>query len=183
MRAAFALLVVVALARPGLADEKEFVLSLQPGFSMIHIGDQTAWGGGGGLDLSYGVTDAFAVRVTGAFSAQQIDALTMNNTVVNPAGTVLAYHAGVGVTYIVDILRVVPFIDFSLGLLGTRRPTATGDQWSNEFGIEIGIGVDYLITRRIAIGAVVRYHAFLTALATIPVYLYAGPRIAFHFGG
>ena len=49
--------------------------------------------------------------------------------------------------------------------------------------VEIGLGVDYLLTRRIALGFVVRYHAYLTALTQIPVYLYAGPRLALHFGG
>jgi hypothetical protein len=175
-------LILAALARPAAADEREFMLAVEPAFSLIHVGNSTAWGGGGGVDLSYGVSDAIAIRVTGAFTGQAIGDYTTDTT-RNPSGTVLSYHAGAGLTYIIDILRVVPFIDFSFGLVGSRRPTPQGDVWQNDFGMEIGIGLDYLINRRIAVGAVVRYHAYLTALSTIPVWLYAGPRIAFHFGG
>ena len=34
-----------------------------------------------------------------------------------------------------------------------------------------------------AIGVVVRYHAFLTDITRIPVYLFVGPRVTFRFGG
>ena len=174
-----ALLVLwAAFARPAVADEKEIILSASPDFAFIHLDGHTAWGGGGAVDVSYGLTDALAVRATGAFTAHGI-----GRTDVAPAGSVLAYHAGVGVTYAIDIVRVVPSLDFSLGLLGVRRPTSYGDQYTNQFGVEIGLGVDYLLSRRIAIGVVARYHAFLTAITELPAYFYAGPRVSFHFGG
>jgi hypothetical protein len=183
VRAACPLLLLAALAQRAAADEKEFLLAVQPGFSLIHVGDQTAWGGGAGVDFAYGVTDALAVRATGAFTGQAIGEAKMNDQVTAPSGTVLSYFAGVGVTYTIDVLRVVPYIDFAVGALGTRRPTLQGDAWGHDFGIEIGLGLDYLVNRRFAVGVVVRYHAFLTAIADLPVYLYAGPRLAVHFGG
>jgi outer membrane protein W len=175
---AFALLAALALASPARADEREWILSLQPAAALLHLGGETAWGGGAGLDLSYGFTDALAVRVTGAATAHALGA-TMND----PGGTVLAYNAGAGLTYTIDILRLVPYVDFAIGLVGTTREVNGERRTSNQLGMELGLGVDYLVSRRWAVGFVVRYHAYLTALSELPVYLYFGPRIALHFGG
>jgi hypothetical protein len=197
VRAASVLLCALAVGgalAPGraAADEKEFLLALQPGFAFAKVGDRTAWGGGGGLDLAYGVTDALAVRLTGAYSGHALGAGDKN---VPPGGLLTAFHAGAGVTYAVDIVRLVPFFDLSVGLLGMTLPALKGQKTCGgstanadgtalclDFGVEIGVGADYLINRHVAIGFVVRYHAFVTSITDIPVYLYAGPRLAFRFG-
>ena len=178
MRSALGVL-VIAFGGVALADEKEVIVAVEPAFALMHVNSSTAWGGGAGLDLSYGVTDAVAIRATGAFTGHSLEATTGG-----PAGTLLAWHAGLGLTYTIDIVRVVPYIDFAVGVMGTERPAPAGATvTNNQLGVEIGVGVDYLISRRWAVGVVVRYHAFLTALSDIPVYFYAGPRIAMHFGG
>jgi opacity protein-like surface antigen len=178
------LLVLLAGPRLAHASAKEFTLSLEPAFALVYLTDanqprRTVYGGGGGLDVSYGVSESIAVRVTGAWTAHAIGA-----TGSTPAGILQAYHAGAGITYVFDVLRLVPYIDFSIGLLGTARPGPNGrTDISNQFGIQVGVGVDYLISRTLAVGFVVRYHVYLTSLTQIPAYLYLGPRIAFHFGG
>ena len=93
------------------------------------------------------------------------------------------YYAGGGLTYTIDILRLVPYVDFSLGLLGTTREVNGERRTRNDLGVELGLGVDYLVNRTVSIGLVVRYHAMVTALSELPVYLFFGPRVAFHFGG
>jgi opacity protein-like surface antigen len=160
------------------ADEKEWILAIEPAAALIHVGDASGWGGGGALDLSYGVTDAIAVRLTGATTGHVLSA-----TKDDPGGPLVAYHVGAGLTYTIDIFRVVPYVDFDIGLLGTARSVGGKWQTSNNFGMQIGLGADYLVNRRVAIGLVVRYNAFLTDLSNIPVYLYFGPRVAIHFGG
>jgi outer membrane protein W len=166
------------------ADEKEWILAFQPGASMIHVADRDAWGGAFALDLSYGVTDAIAVRATGAYSAHSLpDLRNKMGDLLMPGGFTSAWNAGLGVTYTIDILRLVPYVDFAVGLIGARYPTDKGDVTRNELGLEIGIGLDYLVSRRVAVGVIVRYHAFLTAISQLPVYLYFGPRLALHFGG
>lgn len=182
-RVALAALALVAAALAGptaRADEKELILSVEPFFALATTSDQTSPGGGAALDVSYGITDALAIRATGAIAGH-----SLGKTMDFPAaGTLLAYHAGAGLTYTIDILRLVPYADFSIGLLGTSRPDGKGGQKTdNELGIELGIGVDYLVNRRFAVGVVVRYHAFLTALNDLPSWLYVGPRVAIHFGG
>jgi hypothetical protein len=160
------------------ADEKEWIFAIQPAAAVMHVNGATTWGGGGGLDLSYGITDALAVRVTGAVSGHLLAA-----TKDDPGGPLLAYHAGAGLTYVVDVIRLVPYAEFSLGVLGTARELNGTWTSSNKFGIELGLGADYVINRRVSVGLVVRYHAYLTALQDIPIYVYFGPRIAIHFGG
>lgn len=175
---------LVVGSRVAHASAKEFVLSLQPAFALVYQtnANQTrsvVYGGGGGIDFSYGVSESLAVRMTGAWTAHAIGATTST-----PAGVLQAYHAGAGITYLFDVLRLVPYIDFSIGLLGTVRPGTNGStNISNQFGIQVGVGVDYLINRTVGVGFVVRYHVYLTSLTQIPAYLYLGPRIAFHFGG
>ena len=52
---------------------------------------------------------------------------------------------------------------------------------STAFGVGVGFNLDYLLTRHVALGVVVRYHAFLTDITRIPVYLFVGPRVTFRF--
>lgn len=174
---------LVLLPASARADRGEFLVAAEPSFALIHVDGRNAWGGGTGLDLEYSVTDSLAVRATGAFTAHDLPA---NMTL--PGGLLTAWHAGAGLTYSLDVLRLVPYFDVSVGLLGKTQPVRdmsgkTSQKASYDFGFEIGLGLDYLITRTVAVGFVVRYHAYLTAITDIPVYLYAGPRIAFRFGG
>ncbi len=173
-----AALAAVLLGAPARADEKEWVLSLDPAASLIHVGDASGWGGGGGLDLTYGVTDALALRVTGAATGH-----VLGPTMTEPGDTLLAYYAGAGLSYAIDVIRLVPYVDVSLGLLGHAREINGAWQTTNNVGLEIGLGADYAINRRVSVGVVVRYFAVLQQVSSIPIYLYFGPRLAFHFGG
>ena len=47
--------------------------------------------------------------------------------------------------------------------------------------IDIGLSADYLITRRVAVGLAVRYHALVTDLSRFPLYLTVGPRLVIRF--
>jgi outer membrane protein W len=165
---ALALLAVAWTSARAAADERELTLSVAPAASLARLDGNTGWGGGGGLDLAYWITDAVAVRATGSFAAHALG-----------GGAALLWNAGVGVTYAIDIVRVVPSLDFALGLVGARRNDTTSD----ELGLQVGIGVDYLVSRRLAIGAVLRYFAFLTAASELPAWVYVGPRITIHFLG
>lgn len=174
-------LVLGALSVPSLghAEVGELILAIEPGYALVRASGRNVSGGGGSIDLAYGVHESLFVRATGAFSAHPV--ATSPST---PSGLIYAYHAGAGLTYTLDVLRFVPYIDFSIGLLGTMRHTAgRGTTTSNQFGVQIGLGLDYLVSRRVSVGVIVRYHAYLTALTEIPAYLFVGPRLAFHFGG
>lgn len=198
MRARLPALALVLVAAPGwdaLAGEKEFMLALHPAFALARVSsggggnEVSAWGGGAALDASYGINDAVALRVTGAFTAHALDASALSRMGGCPRGgdcssALYAYHAGAGISYAVDVLRLVPYFDLALGVLGSSYTDREGNPVHQVgFGVEIGIGADYLVSRLLSVGFVVRYHAYLTAIDRIPVYLYAGPRVALHFGG
>ena len=51
----------------------------------------------------------------------------------------------------------------------------------NEAALGLGFQLHYLIKRYLAAGFVVRYHAVLTAIDKVPVYLYVGPEVTFRF--
>lgn len=178
------ILVVVVLSLTLLsaarAERKEVIVALQPGFALMHLDGQTAYGGGGALDLSVGVSDALSVRATGVFTGH-----ALGDTKTAPGGALLDYYAGLGLNYTIDLIRLVPYIDLSLGILGTVRPPDTTGlrHMSEDVGFEIGIGFDYLVNRYFAVGVIARYYAVITDPTDIPVYFFAGPRLAVHFGG
>jgi hypothetical protein len=108
---------------------------------------------------------------------------------VAPAGPVSAFAAMVGVAYTLDVIRLNPSFEAGIGLLGVRGGANfdAGPKGSaivapsTAFGIQLGFAIDYLVNRHLSIGAVVRYHAFLTDITRIPVYLYVGPRVTARF--
>jgi hypothetical protein len=168
------------------AEKRELTLAVAPAYAMVYVDSRNPSGGGVALDLSYGVTEALALQATGFLSWHALDA-----TKTLPGGPMSAFSAMLGVRYTVDVIRLVPTFDAALGVLGARgdlafhslasppAPVAS----STAFGIQLGFAIDYLVTRHIAVGALIRYHAFLTDLTRIPVYLYVGPRVSFRFGG
>ena len=160
------------------ADEHEWLLALQPAVALDKRDDRIASGGGGSVDLAYGVVDALWLRAT---AHSTVHALPASATA--PGGTVISWFAGLGLGYSIDIIRFVPSLEFAIGLVGSRGPGDPSPTVQNEVGIQLGLAFDYLLTRRVSLGAVVRYTAALSAPAQIPLYLFAGPRIAFHFGG
>jgi hypothetical protein len=107
------------------------------------------------------------------------------------AGTIGEFMGMVGINYSLDVIRLVPSFDLNIGLLGLRGSAAFQDTahsntvvaTSNAFGVGVGFNLDYLLTRHWSVGLVVRYHAFLTDITRIPVYLFVGPRVTFRFGG
>ena len=146
------------------ADEREFALSASSDAALLRS-EGSRWGGGATLELSYGLSDAVALRATGSLTAHE--------------GSTLAYQTCLGLGFALDILRVVPFVDFSFGLLGRR---AEGS-WSNDFGVTVGLGADYLVSRRLTLGGIARFGASLTSNRETPLLFYVGPRITFRFGG
>jgi hypothetical protein len=72
---------------------------------------------------------------------------------VRPAGTLQARTALVGATYAFDVLRLVPYMEFGIGLLNWSGPGAP----KTSLGTELGLGADYLLTTRWAWGGSAQY--------------------------
>jgi hypothetical protein len=165
------------------ADFKEWKVALTPAYSVAYVDSRTANGGGGGVEVGFGITEALSLHVSGFLGWQAI-----GGTKTQQAGTLSSYATMVGLTYTLDVIRLVPYFDLELGALGVRGTAGFGDdpkvlKSSDDFVIGVGFGIDFLINRHVAAGFIVRYHAQLTNLTNFPLYLYVGPRISFRFGG
>ncbi len=164
---------------PARAEQRELQLGLQPVYGVTYIDQRAPSGGGGNLQMSYGITDAVGVQLQGGLTAHPLAA---NKEKMLAEGLLLTWQASAGVVYALDIVRIVPYFEASLGVLGATTRTAMGAKTAINVGAEIGLGADYMLNRRWAVGVAVRYHAFLTDLGNLPLYLTVGPRVVLRFG-
>lgn len=170
-----------ALAR---AEQRELSLHLQPVYGITYMDDRSPSGGGGTLGIGYGITDAVGVQLHGGATVHPLAGGPdpQDKTKMRPDATLLTWHASAGITYALDIVRIVPFFEASVGVLGTVTLSPQGAQQTVNAGISLGLGADYLLTRRWAVGVALRYYAFVTDPARIPLYLTVGPRVLLRFG-
>jgi hypothetical protein len=184
---AFALLAALAsLPRSARADVKQWTVSLFPAYAITYVDSRAPSGGGGGMDVGFGITESLTLKASGFLSWHPVAATKMT-----AGGTIGEFASMVGINYSLDVIRLVPSFDLNIGVLGIRgdagfKDTAKSNavvQSSTAFGVGLGFNLDYLLTRHWALGVVVRYHAFLTDITRIPVYLFVGPRVTFRFGG
>lgn len=173
------------------AEQREFTLGLQPQYGLTYLDNRQASGGGGSLHLAYGITDAVGVQLLAGATGHPLSPIEPEDpsAKADPGGQLVSWHASAGIVYALDVVRIVPFFEANIGVLGLYRSTnPSGNQKSPTIehalnvGAALGLGADYLITRRWSVGVAIRYHAFLTDLARIPIYLTVGPRVSLRFG-
>jgi hypothetical protein len=117
------------------------------------------WVPGGGVTLTgqYGLTDAWSVHADFAGSWHPVDA-----DALRPGGRVRALACSAGITYALDVLRVVPYVSAGLAvqnLGGALRDART------DLGVGLGGGADYLLDRRWSLGLELGYRILPVALA------------------
>ncbi len=176
-----ATLCILGMTAAARAEQRELAIGLQPVYGLTYIDQRTPSGGGGLLHISYAITDAVGVQVLGGATVHPLAAY-MDSMQTLPAGTLITWQASAGVVYALDVVRIVPFFEVNLGVLGTLIQTSSGISNTVNFGAAVGVGGDYLISRRWAVGVAVRYHAVLSNLSQIPIYLTVGPRVTIRFG-
>jgi hypothetical protein len=139
------LALVATLSRPPCAlavGEQERQLALAAGAALL-AGDGRAAGGLlAGIEGQYGVSEVLALHVA-------LGASWHGGT----AGTVRATALVAGVTYAVDVLRVVPFFEAGLAFLDRAGGATAG----RELGGQVGLGGEYLLDRRWAVAVLARY--------------------------
>jgi hypothetical protein len=140
---------IVAEARAAGRDEWE--LSLRDGLAAVNVDGRRPWGNVTALDLEYGFLDAWAVRLSLEGSLHSV---TADPRADLPGGTIHTDAALAGLTYTVDILRLVPYIDLQLGMAqiggAVTKPQTL-------FASELGAGGDYFVTRRVTAGISFQY--------------------------
>jgi hypothetical protein len=177
--------VLLLLGHGARADWKDVSVTLTPAYALVNIDDRSANGGGFAVDLGLGLSDALSLHATSALGWHAAPATKML-----PAGTLSAFTAMLGLTYTLDVIRLVPSFDVAFGAIGVYGDATFGSTPGaaavskpvTGFGVSGAFMLDYLLTRHVAVGAEVRYHAVLTDLSRVPMYLYAGPRVTFRWG-
>jgi hypothetical protein len=187
VRRASVMLLLLAVPASAQAEFKQWSASLTPAYAVTYVDSRAPSGGGGGAEVGFGITESLTLKASGFLSWHPVAA-----TKTTAAGTLGEFSAMLGISYALDVIRLVPSFDLMIGVLGLRGDAAfsTGAKAnavlsppSTAFGIGLGFGLDYLVTRTVMVGAVVRYHAFVTDITRIPVYLFVGPRVTFVWGG
>jgi hypothetical protein len=173
-RAVVAAAVALVLAAPSAAraEEGELSLAAAPLYSVVKWDQRHPSGGGLAVEGTWGLNDWLWLRGTVFYTAQ---AARGDEAAGLPSGAISVGGAFVGLRYAFDVLRVIPYVDGGVGALFSG---GAGQARRVDLGVEVGIGFDYLYSRRLTFGLMVRYHAFTTNIEQIPVYLYAGPRVA-----
>lgn len=105
-------------------------------------------GFGGGLHLTYGLSDTLNLLVLGDVSVHP--ATTLEDKPVD--GVILA-GGTVGIGYVFDILQWVPYVGATAGGYYAIGPTDSGPR----LAVGIPFGIDYQISRSFAVGAAGEY--------------------------
>jgi hypothetical protein len=149
----FALAVPLLLARgANAAGEREFQVALRAGTGTVSIDGRKPWGWAAGLDLEYGLTDAWALRAS--FQASLHDVSKSNMADTRPAGTIYTDAALVGLTYTFDVLRLVPYAELQAGFAQVTGAVVTPQAL---LAMELGVGADYFIRRTVTAGVSFHY--------------------------
>jgi hypothetical protein len=153
---AAAALAAFAAQRDARAVEHQYHLGGSVGYAGVVGSTLGASGLGGRIHLDYGVTDAFMLM-----SRVEVTAY--------PSVNVMVPSAAVGVGYVFDVLQFVPYAGAMAGVAdlwsldgrcGTVDPTtlvAATACHTPKVNLEIPFGVDYIVTRTVAIGLEGRY--------------------------
>lgn len=143
--------VLVFLAAPvHAAGSNEWQLSLRAGIGVVNVGSDP-WGFAGGVDVEYGLTDAWALRGSLEGSTHSVSADKQAGTA---AGREHMDAALAGVTYTIDVLRLVPYATLQFGVAQIGGPLAAP---VTMFASELGVGGDYYLTRQLRAGISFQY--------------------------
>jgi hypothetical protein len=152
-------------AAPAHAGDGESALGLSAVYAGLTIPEHEPEGGGLVLDYRRGVTDVVWLRgsLTGAALSHE-------------GGTSYLGQGVVGLTYALDILKYVPYVD--LGLAATIVGGGGLDREVHP-SIEAGVGLDVLVGRSLSWGPVARVAAFLDDSTLVSLGLRASYRWGF----
>jgi hypothetical protein len=157
------------------AGEKEWQTSLRFGAATVNADGRKPWGFAGALDVEYGLTDAWALRASVVTSIHPVGANSAMD--MRPTGNVRTNAALAGLTYTIDVLRLVPYADLQTGAVefagAVTNPTV---HWA----AGLGVGADYFWTRRWLTGVSFQYLFTPADLLSDPLNLGSSP-FAFFF--
>jgi hypothetical protein len=155
--ASLGLALTMAGARTVRAAEGEGLAAVSAGFATARADGRWAPGAGGCVAVQYGLDDSWSAGARLSGSWHPVD-----GAAGRPDGLVRSLGGSAGVTYALDVLRVVPFLSAELAvqnLGGAVRDART------DLGVELGGGADYLLDRRWSVGVDLAYRVLPLPLA------------------
>jgi hypothetical protein len=151
--------VVIALAVSTLvgraavaAGEGEWQAAVRAGAGWVGAEGRKPWGIAAGVDVAYGLTDAWAISLSAGLSAHSVD--KEGEMDMRPAGTLRTTTALLGIRYTFDVLRLVPYADLHAGLIQLGGAVTTPQSL---LAMQLGLGGDYFLTRQITAGLSFHY--------------------------
>jgi hypothetical protein len=160
---------IVLAPREARAIERQHHIGAGGQLSILSVEDKSTASIGGGLALhyAYGMNDTFNLMVEATSSSvardQQQDTPEAPRT--RPAGV---DHGSFGVGYVIDVFKWVPYLCMLGGVYRVYGGTVPEALFLP--GISIGAGLDYQLSRSVAVGVGVREHLMISKLQTYPSY-------------
>ncbi|HEX8794605.1 MAG TPA: hypothetical protein VF765_26850 [Polyangiaceae bacterium] len=155
------------------AVEREHQIGLEVGAPMLvlHQNKNTVASGiSGGLHYTYGLSDAFNL-------VADADSGVLFLGVPKPATLT---HGDVGLAYVLDVLRWVPWASAEVGGYGLTGASVGGGTFLP--GAAVAVGLDYRFDRSWAAGIVVREHIFFTNINQFPSLTEGFLRVGYTWG-
>lgn len=175
------LLAVLALAftRGAGAVEEEHHLGVDLSLPMLTISDQSApdVGAGIGLHYTYGITDQFNLIAEVHYSRVAFNAISPLDPPTHPTNL---SNADMGVAYVLDVLRWVPYFGALGGGYVLDGGTIPGTLVLP--GAELVAGCDYLLTPVWSIGVEVSEHLLFTDMSLYTSFTNVVARAEFIWG-
>lgn len=150
MRLAAAIVVLLAVSSAALAEPGGQTLSATVGYSTFSIPDHSPDGTALGVDYELGIADVVMLRASAGGGVYFADKNSYSG------------HGVVGLTYHLDITRIVPFFSVAGGgiVLGG------GDIDTDVFALlELAVGADFLHSERFSYGVVLRSETFVESVS------------------
>jgi hypothetical protein len=166
---------------PAHAIERQHHLGLDPSLSILKVDDKStvSVGAGVGAHYTYGLSDQFnfMVELNASRVAANQEQDHADSPHTRPANVA---HGLVGVGYVIDVLRWVPYFGLLAG--GYHLSGGTLDAPVVALGGAVQVGLDYQLSRHWALGAAGQQHFLLTKLGDYPSYTTVMLRLEYMWG-
>ncbi len=141
-------LAAIFAAGPLQASEGQWRLGAAAG-GALWTADAYQIGPAVGLHTGYAVSDMFDVLLQGSLSRHSLDD---DAAVAAEDDAAFMYSAVAGLSYKLDVIEWVPYAALMAGYYGVSQDPLGDSLRRHDFGIEIAVGLDYVLSRNWALG-------------------------------
>ncbi len=173
--------VLVALAPDARAVERQHHLGVGPTLGMLSVADKSTLsvGAGATAHYAYGLNDQW--NLMGELGSAVVALNQEQDYPEAPRNRPSRLdQASVGIGYVIDILTWVPYLTAQVGahhLSGGTLPSSLVVP-----SAQLGLGIDYQLSRSFALGLAGRQHFLLTKLSDYPSYTTVTFRLEYMWG-